>query len=174
MYISSNQMMVIKQEHTAFLQHILLRNVAEGGGKNKQTNYATLFYRCGMRRNHHVLVIGGENIELIQTMAKMVGWRGQITVLDNRDWVCQALERHAADGLFSAYKPFIGGHPTFDERAHHSKFVPVRFQAARYAEGRLPFDDDHFDLLWVESLPEGLGEPQFDQMICELERIAKN
>ena len=174
MYISSNQMMVIHQENAGFLQQVIRRNAEENGAENRTINYANLIYRCGVRRNHHVLVIGGENVELLQKLGKTVGWRGQITVLDNRDWVRSTLNAQAKEGYFKAYKPYLGGHPAFDERAHHSKFVPVRFKVEPLEAGRLPFDDNHFDMLWIETLPQGLAEAQFDQMICEFERVSKN
>ena len=135
-------------------------------------NYLKMLNRCGIRREDKVLVIGGANVEMLQKMARLVGIRGEITVLDDEEAVVHQLQAAADAKKFKAFKHFSGGHPAFDMRSDAQKYVPVKVTITQMTSPYLPFADKEFDIVWIESLSDSWSVTKCSELILEVERVA--
>ena len=132
-----------------------------------------LLYASGVRRGHKVLVLGVASHELLQALAKLIGPFGQITVMSDDSTGLAAIEKAAADGAFTAVRPFSGGHPAFDFRSAAQRQTPVAVQTRFINSATLAFADQAFDGVWVAALPASLSPAALAALDDELGRVTR-
>ncbi|MFT5197015.1 MAG: hypothetical protein ACI85U_004055 [Candidatus Promineifilaceae bacterium] len=127
----------------------------------------------GVHLNGHVLVLGADNIGLLQQLAKLVGCKGEITVLSNDLLAMIKLESASHQGQFLAKKPFAGEKSDLDLRRPVEKYARVKVNIEPLLVDVLPFQNDHFDAIWIEQVPEIETMGEYISFTSELERVGK-
>ncbi|MFK7802295.1 MAG: class I SAM-dependent methyltransferase [Anaerolineae bacterium] len=160
------------QEGFLFTQPVVNKITVQPKKENHPINYLKQLYRCGVRANDRVLVVGAGNTEMLEKMAKLVGSRGNITVLDSDQTALKNVQTAADTGQFTAFKQFTGGHPAFDMRSDSQKYLPVKVNTDLLSTTNMSFEDSQFDVVWVEALPQALTAEEQSKLLSELKRIS--
>ena len=110
---------------------MLLHQIGYGKVVDINVNYIKELHNYGIRRNDDVLVVGGSNMALLVTMARLIGPYGSITVIDRDPVALADVFTMAEVGQFKAIRPFTHGHPAFDFRNAEQRFVTVPVEIHR-------------------------------------------
>ena len=136
-------------------------------------NDVKALHRAGIRRSDKVLIVGAGNIARIEAMARLVGPYGAITVLDSDPVALADVFGLAENGQFRANKPFTNGHPAFDFRSPTERTVPVNVLVQQTYDIDLPYTNEQFDDVWVESTILMLSDEEKYYFEGELKRVSR-
>ena len=137
-----------------------------------EISYSKQLNQVGIRRHHHVLILGGGNQTLLRQTAEIVGPFGSLTVLDDDVNLRQQIQKYAREKLYKARNPYSPLHPALDVRTtnQRTQTVPVHAQSITLP---LPFIRDQFDAVWIATKPAWLATAYLQQLDDELLRVTK-
>lgn len=142
--------------------------------RSSAPNYVRYVHDSGVRDGSDVLVVGQVCDEALAALAKRVGKRGSITIVDSDPDALAAIDAKAGDATYTAFQAICNMHPAFDMRPISALYQPVPINTQLIESPELPFSDDSFPVVWIVSLPDCVQGEKHHQFTDELNRVAQN
>lgn len=169
--LAPNQL--IKIEHTPKPENVRSQSICHEK-PILRPNYMRYVHDCGVRKGDNILVVGQVCDAALKALAKCVGNRGSLVVVDSDTEALDAIDTKASSATYTYFQPLHNVDPAVDFRPMSSRDQPVRLQTHLLETNLLPFSAETFDMVWIASLPKGIQPTYQAAFHTELKRVTKN
>ncbi|MEM8858452.1 MAG: hypothetical protein AAGD96_09030 [Chloroflexota bacterium] len=156
MYFIASEAELITDSTETTNQPVYVVTRTDEKNTERKIDYRPQIYRCGIRNGSRVLVIGGTNFDLLQSLAKAVGYRGKIIVLEKNSENRLRLKHAHGGDLFAYVKP-CSGDPAWDFRTDEEKYGRVNLEVVEGSLTNITVGEHEFDCVLLEDLEENEG-----------------
>jgi len=138
--------------------------------KSEQRKRQKLLFQLGFRQGWKVLVVGPGDDEELTLLARLVGSRGELVIVDSEGDCLERIEASKQNGAYQV--------STYGSRAIHPAFIrPQKVDVPVFTlvfNGRsLDFPDDTFDAVWCAGMIGGEMAVAPETLIHEFHRVVR-